>query len=294
VGYMHIDNLYKNANILMFRECFAMEKIHGTSAHIRMERTPEGDVKFIYYSGGATHDTFVKLFDEAKLKEAFLADLQLTQITVYGEAYGGKLQGMSDTYGKTMKFVAFDVQIGERWLNVDSADLLVQKLGLEFVPYARVSTDREVLDAQRDLPSRQAVRNGITEPRISEGVVLRPIVEVTLNNGSRICAKHKRVEFSERASKKDTTVDPGKLEVLRKAEDIALEWVTEMRLQHVMDKLKAAEQRDLEMKDTGNVIRAMVEDVLREGAGEIEPSKEAERAIGAAASKLFRKTLTGA
>lgn len=219
---------------------------------------------------------------------------ELTEVTVYGEAYGGKLQGMSDTYGKAMKFIAFDVQIGERWLGVESADLMVQKLGLEFVPYVRISTDQEALDAERDRPSRVAVRNGITEPKISEGVVLRPIVEVTLNNGARICAKHKRVEFSERTSKKDTVADPGKLEILKKADEIAKEWVTPMRLQHVTDKLKAAEGRELEMKDTGNVIRAMVEDVAREAAGEIEMSKEAERAIGAAASKLFRTTLTGA
>ncbi len=29
MGYMHIDNLYKDQTILMFRECYALEKIHG-------------------------------------------------------------------------------------------------------------------------------------------------------------------------------------------------------------------------------------------------------------------------
>lgn len=305
MGYAHIDNLYKNANIRMFRECFAMEKVHGTSAHVRLRKivktdSPDIGVEVIYYAGGASHDSFVKIFDEPALKAAFLAvpELflavpELTDVTVYGEAYGGKLQGMSDTYGKQLRFIAFDVLIGERWLSVESADLMAQKLGFEFVPYERISTDQAALDAERDRPSRVAVRRGITEPKISEGVVLRPIVEVTLNNGTRICAKHKRVEFSERASKKDTVADPGKLEVLKKADEIAKEWVTPMRLQHVTDKLAAAEGRLLEMKDTGNVIRAMVEDVTREGAGEIEMSKEAERSIGAAASKLFRTALTG-
>lgn len=299
MGYAHIDNLYKNANIRMFRECFAMEKVHGTSAHVRLRKVVnigspfDIDVEVIYYAGGASHDSFVKIFDEPALKAAFLAVPELTDVTVYGEAYGGKLQGMSDTYGKQLRFIAFDVLISERWLSVESADLMAQKLGFEFVPYERISTDQAALDAERDRPSRVAVRRGITEPKISEGVVLRPIVEVTLNNGTRICAKHKRVEFSERASKKDTVADPGKLEVLKKADEIAKEWVTPMRLQHVTDKLAAAEGRPLEMKDTGNVIRAMVEDVTREGAGEIEMSKEAERAIGAAASKLFRTALTG-
>jgi len=29
MGYAHIENLYKNQEILMFKRCFAMEKIHG-------------------------------------------------------------------------------------------------------------------------------------------------------------------------------------------------------------------------------------------------------------------------
>ena len=30
MGYMHIDNLYKDQRILQFKECYALEKIHGT------------------------------------------------------------------------------------------------------------------------------------------------------------------------------------------------------------------------------------------------------------------------
>ncbi len=35
MGYLHIDNLYKNQTIRLFRECYALEKVHGTSAHVR-------------------------------------------------------------------------------------------------------------------------------------------------------------------------------------------------------------------------------------------------------------------
>lgn len=34
MAYMHIENLYANQTILESKECYAMEKIHGTSAHI--------------------------------------------------------------------------------------------------------------------------------------------------------------------------------------------------------------------------------------------------------------------
>lgn len=29
MGFMHIDNLYRDKTILMFRECYAAEKLHG-------------------------------------------------------------------------------------------------------------------------------------------------------------------------------------------------------------------------------------------------------------------------
>jgi len=58
MAYLDIDNLYKNQEILKFKECYAMEKIHGTSAHISYK---DGFLSF--FSGGSNHETFVALFD---------------------------------------------------------------------------------------------------------------------------------------------------------------------------------------------------------------------------------------
>ena len=298
MGYAHIDNLYKNQNILLFRECYAMEKVHGTSAHVKFERLRTNpleeavgvyDCKLTFFSGGASHIQFIELFNAEDLKKRFL-ELGPEDMTVYGEAYGGRMQGMKATYGDKLLFIAFDVKIGDRFLNVDSADMMVQKLGLEFVPYKRVSTDLAVLDAERDAPSEVAVRRGITTPQIREGVVLRPVVELVFPTGmGRVVAKHKRPEFSERASKKDTTVDPGKLEVLTKASAIADEWVTPTRMEHVLDKLRGTLQREPVTEDTRAVIDAMIEDVTREAKDEIVASKEAIKAISSAAAKLFKQ-----
>lgn len=296
MGYAHIDNLYKNQNIMMFRECWAMEKVHGTSAHLSFKRkvktvkddgSIEVEAELGFFSGGASYMEFIKLFDAEALKKDFL-EAGPESMMVYGEAYGGKMQGMRATYGDKLAFIAFDVKIGDRFLSVDSAHLMVEKLKLEFVPYRRISTDIAVLDAERDLPSRVAVRRGITEPKISEGVVLRPIVELVFPAGlGRVVAKHKRPEFSERASKKDTVVDPGQLEVLHEAKAIAEEWVTTNRLGHILDKISGKLGRDVQIEDTRMVISAMVEDVTREAKDEIVASKEAIRAISTATSKLF-------
>lgn len=277
MSYMHIDNLYKNQDILLFKECYAMEKIHGTSAHISWN---DGEIKF--FSGGTKHDDFVKLFD-GLLQDKFYA-LGQNKVVVYGEAYGGKCQGMSVTYGKDLRFVAFEVKIDDSWLNVPVAENICKDLGLDFVHYVRVPTDIETLNLQRDSWSIQSVKNGIEGLHKREGIVLRPVIEVTKNNGSRIIAKHKSEEFQETKTPRST--DKDKLQVMAKAEEIAEEWVTPMRLTHVLQSFPEAG-----IEQTGAIISAMIEDVEREAKDEIIESSDARRAIGRKTAIMFKDRL---
>ena len=280
MGYLSINNLYKDTSIItLFKECYALEKIEGTSAHIAWK---DGKVRF--FSGGSNHQNFVGLFDEEVLVNLFTA-LGHDKVMVYGEAYGGKIQKMRETYGPDLKFVAFDVRIDETWLNVPNAEDVVNKLGLEFVHYEKVSTELESVNAQRDADSVQAIRNGIGPGKMREGVVLRPLEELVKSNGSRLIAKHKRDEFRETATKRE--VDPEKLKVLQEANAIADEWVTDTRLRHVLQKLP----QGIGIEKTGDVIRAMIEDVFREAEGEIVDSKDARKAVGSRAAKLFKSFL---
>lgn len=283
MGYMHIDNLYKSQTILLFRECYALEKVHGTSAHIRWTK---GVISF--YAGGEKHDNFVALFNKERLADSFAA-LGHDEVIVYGEAYGGKQQGMRNTYGDKLCFITFDVKIGDTWLNVPNMADVATKLGLEVVPWRLVSTALDVLDAERDKPSEVAVRRGISEPREREGVVLRPPIEVTDNRGMRIIAKHKGESFRE-TSKPRPVVDPDKMAVLAAAQDIADEWVTPERLRHVLAKVEI-DGKQVDMSATPIVIAAMIEDVYREGQGEIVESREAKAAIGSNTARLLKKEL---
>ena len=279
MSYLHIPNLYKNQDILLFKECFALEKIHGTSAHLSWK---DGRVQL--FPGGADSKRFAELFDvpflESKFKE--LIGGEQTAV-VYGEAYGGKLMGMSATYGVDLRFVAFDVKIGGLWLVVPQAALLIGKLGLQFVHFNKVSTDLESLDRERDSDSFQAIRNGMGLGKIREGVVLRPLIEVRKNNDERIIAKHKRDEFRETKNPRPATVDPERWKKLEDANAIAEEWVTAMRLEHIVSKIEG----EMTMGRTREVIAVMQEDVLREGAGEIVDSPEARKAIGRKAAEMF-------
>lgn len=290
MGYLHIDNLYKDSRILQFDECWALEKIHGTSAHIKY--TKKDGLSF--YSGGETHSKFVELFDTEELKLK-MASFDQDEIIVYGEAYGGKQQGMKDTYGPELKFVAFDVKMAGNWLDVPNADTLVTRfLKLEFVDYKRINADLSSIDGERDRCSTQAIRNGVGDGKEREGVVLRPIGEVYDNRGNRIITKHKNASFME--TKTPRVVNPDKMIVLAQAQLIADEWVTEERLKHVLDraqalKNEAGDTSDMTIEDTGQIVGLMIEDVTREAKGEIVESRSALKMVGARTAKLYHRYL---
>ena len=296
MGYRHITNLYKDQTVLMFKRLIAMEKIHGTSTHLTF--TYNGDIflkepyyTLDYFSGGEKHENFISLFDKERLEEKALALGFNTNFTIYGEGYGGKQQGMSGTYGKESKFIAFEVKIGDRFQNVEWANIVCNKMGLEFVHWEEIDADPELIDKLANSPSVQAKRNGVENPELPrEGVILRPLREFLHPDGvGRIMAKHKNDIYKEREHA-PKLVDPEKLKMLEDANAIAEEWVVLMRLEHVIDKLKA-DGVEIDMKNTNYIIKAMIEDVFREAKDEIVESKEVRKSIGKKTVKILQQWL---
>lgn len=221
----------------------------------------------------------MSLFDQPDLVRRFI-DLGHSDITIYGEAYGGKLQRMSATYGPTLRFIAFDVKVGDIWVSVQNALDIANKLGIEFVPYEEIDATVAELDRVRDLPSEVAVRCGTSNPMPREGVVIRPLVELVKPNGERLIAKHKGDAFKETR----VTREVGKELDIEAGESAALQWVTDMRLDHVLDRLG----NPCEMSDTPRVLSAMLDDVFREGYGEISDTKQTRKAIGRRCMLLWK------
>lgn len=285
MGYMHIANLYKDQKILNFKRCYVLEKVHGTSAHIKWDK---GQLTF--YSGGEKHERFCQLFDHEALRNAF-TEMGHDEVTVHGEAYGGSQQKMGHTYGPDLRFIVFDVMVGDVWLNVPNMDQVAKRLNLEVVPWKEVATELDILNAERDAPSEVAVRRGMGNDKTREGIVIRPLEEMTINNDHRIIAKHKVEKFGERNTPQDVkNVDPNKLVVLSEAKAIANEWVTEERLRHVIDHL-TYNGMEPGIEKTGAVIKEMVADVYREASGEIVESREATSAIGQRTAQMFKQYL---
>lgn len=295
MGYLHIDNLYKNTDILAFKKVYALEKVHGTSAHISFTRNgniptdfggPKPTEYLSFFGGNEKPEKFAGLFNYEDLRLRFMAS-GADKVTIYGEAYGGAQQKMSATYGPTLRFVAFDVQIDDKWLSVPQAHGFCTSMGIEFVDYVLIDAELELLNAYRDCDSTQAIRNGMGAGKMREGIVIRPPFEVTLNNGKRLITKHKRDEFKETATPRE--ISPEKLAVLDSAKAVAAEWVTDMRLTHILDKLSPPAS---DMTDAKRVIIAMQEDIKREGEGEIVWSLAVESSIGRATAALFKKRIS--
>lgn len=288
MGYLHINNLYKSTDVLKTgSEVYALEKIHGTSAHVRFN-FKENQIH--YFSGGGNATIFKTLFDKVHLIETlskYCEKNNIQNLTIFGEYYGGKQQGMRATYGDKDRFVAFDVKIDDKWLTVPEANSLVTECQLEFVFWTRIPSTVEAVDAERDRPSTQAVRNGMGHDKISEGIVIRPLEECCNQFGERMIAKHKRPEFSER-QKEPKVIDEAKLEVEKNAIAFAEDWVIPMRLQHVFQRFP---NETLSEKDTKRVIDAMLEDVKRESQGEVEWSKEFDRSVGKKTAQIFKQSL---
>ena len=287
MGYMHINNLAKSQDVLLFKQVYCQEKIHGTSSHILWK---EGVVTL--FSGGAKHESFVKIFDVEKIKNQFLAEFGVGMtVCIYGEAYGGNMQGMSATYGKELKFIVFDVEVNGNFIAVPKAHNVATKFGLEFVDYVLVDATIENLDKERLKESVQAIRNGCGAGHKREGIVIRPPIEVRANNGERVMCKYKNDDFEERKTPQKI-VDPSQVKIIENAEKAADEFVTAMRLEHVMDKIFLnGEVPDISR--TGDVVKAMVEDVMREAAGEIVDNKQTRNAIGKKTVQLFKAKLNG-
>ncbi len=199
-----------------------------------------------------------------------------TPFTVHGELYGGKLQGMSKTYGQEVRFIAFDVLVNGRWLPMDLAAEFCSSIGVDFVPVTVVADpSEERLTRLRDSPSEVARRNGCSGnkdrygncPPIREGIVIRPTREFFTSRMERVIAKFKRPEFSETKSRKDCAFKASEEDEAKTASILESvdEWVVDTRLSHVLDKLSMPNPEKSDLRRSGEVIKAMVEDVTREG-----------------------------
>ena len=74
-----------------------------------------------------------------------MVENDLTDVLLFGEGYGPKIQG-GGKYREDQSFVLFDVKVGDWWLNREAVDDVAEKLDIESVPVIGHGTLQDAID----------------------------------------------------------------------------------------------------------------------------------------------------
>lgn len=167
------------------------EKVDGTN--IRVAVAPDGSVVF----GGRTDNAQIPIPLIARLQEYFMPITMRQRLAaqfpegavLYGEGYGGKIQGGSKTYGPEQDFVLFDVSVGKWWLGREAVNAIAAQFGLRAVPALSFGTLHNAVAMAKD--GFKSTWGDFW----AEGIVARPVVELKTRSGARVIAKIKHRDF---------------------------------------------------------------------------------------------------
>ncbi len=165
------------------------EKVDGTNIRVMFDNE---QITF----GGKTDKAQIPPFLEKRLKERFLPltdpfreMFEESEVCLYGEGYGAKIQKGGGKYRADQDFVLFDVRIAEWWLQRKDVEDVGQRLGIDVAPIIGEGTLHDMVEMVRaSFKSRWG-------DFMAEGIVARPATELRARSGRRIITKLKYKDF---------------------------------------------------------------------------------------------------
>lgn len=117
-----------------------------------------------------------------------------TQIILYGEGYGVKIQKGGNYISNGVDFILFDVKIGNFWLKREDVEDIASKLKIKAVPFIGLKTIPEAIKYVK-----KGFVSNISENRsyMAEGLVLRTPCGLKDRRGERIITKIKYKDFQD-------------------------------------------------------------------------------------------------
>ncbi len=168
------------------------EKIDGTNIRIMWDthkikiggKTDKAQIPTFLY------DKLNELFTFEKMKKAFPE----TEVCLYGEGYGAKIQKVGSSYiPDGVDFILFDVKIGNFWLKRGDVDDIAHKLKIKSV---RIVFEGNLEKAVNMI--RLGFNSTIGKAK-AEGLVLEPSCQMLNRQGERIITKIKTKDFNKEA-----------------------------------------------------------------------------------------------
>lgn len=167
------------------------EKIDGTNIRVHWDghkisfggRTERADIP------AHLMNYLLATFGGEETEQMFEQKFGGTEVTLYGEGYGPKIQKGGGLYRSDVSFILFDVLVGEIWLTRESVEDIAKCFGIDVVPIIRVGTLWDGIALVRNKPA-STIGNAPME-----GVVARPAVEMKDRRGKRVIVKIKVRDF---------------------------------------------------------------------------------------------------
>lgn len=131
-----------------------------------------------------------ELFGGTEKEELFEQKFGETDVILFGEGYGEKIQKGGGLYGP-VNFILFDVMIGGMFLKREDVEDIAAYFGIRAVPIVGAGTLSAAVDYIREHP-KSYLRDAEME-----GIVCRPIYELRDRRGNRMIVKIKCRDFSE-------------------------------------------------------------------------------------------------
>lgn len=129
-----------------------------------------------------------ELFGGTNKEEIFEQKFGETPVILFGEGFGEKIQKGGGLYG-SVDFILFDVFCGGMYLKRESIEDIANAFNIKTVPIVNVGTLPEAVEFIRQHPQSH-LRNAEME-----GVVCRPICELSDRTGKRLIVKIKCRDF---------------------------------------------------------------------------------------------------
>ena len=186
-----IEGKFRNETVefLKDNQWICTEKIDGTNIGIVWDghkvsyqgRTERAQIpahlmnKLIEMFGGDTNE---ELFEQ-KFGE--------TQVVLFGEGYGAKIQKGGGNYRSDVSFILFDVYLPKQnlWLKRDALEDIARTFGIDVVPIILTGTLHEAVDFVKQKPKSTI---GVAE---MEGLVCKTEVDMLDRVGRRVSGKVK-------------------------------------------------------------------------------------------------------
>ena len=188
-----IEGKFRNETVeyLANNEWEFTEKIDGTNIRIYWDGH-----KITF--GGRTDRASIPAHLVNKLTELFLNEeteqlfeqkFGATEVILFGEGYGVKIQACGGDYRPDVGFILFDVLIAGNYQSRESVEDIAKAFNLEVVPIVLRGTIQQAVDFIKTNP------NSTIGKAKMEGVVGRPKVELQDRCGKRLIVKIKCRDF---------------------------------------------------------------------------------------------------